>query len=378
MKIGLVLSGGGTRAAVFHLGVLKRLAEAQKLKEVSRISSVSGGSLITALIFSRSGNKWPSSSEYLDVVYPQLKSLLTSSSLFSGKVLFKNPSQLIHIGERARIVANLLRARWGVDGHLTDLPDNPLWEINTTCIETGRNWYFSKAHMGDWIYGESTNPSFTIAEAVAASAAVPYALGALKLELPKSGWNKSNYKSSKQLEPKDRPASVRLWDGGVYENLGLERVSKPGKDLKGCDFVVISDASAPLQIEYSKSLLSRFWNAFLGVFSGKLKSSRLLDITSEQIRSLRVRTFFADYHRAEPNTLGVHVRIGNSVRDVDAETNYLRPGSDYTGFLTDDEVRQAALHSTSLKKLDLDDFERVSRHGYEALVANLEGYAPDF
>jgi NTE family protein len=45
MQIGLALSGGGIRAAVFHLGVLRRLAEQEFLENVSQISTVSGGSL---------------------------------------------------------------------------------------------------------------------------------------------------------------------------------------------------------------------------------------------------------------------------------------------------------------------------------------------
>lgn len=45
-RIGLALSGGGFRAAFFHLGVLARLAEAGILPRVQVISTVSGGSII--------------------------------------------------------------------------------------------------------------------------------------------------------------------------------------------------------------------------------------------------------------------------------------------------------------------------------------------
>lgn len=41
-KIGLSLSGGGIRAAVFHLGVLRRLAEDHRLENVSMLSTVYG------------------------------------------------------------------------------------------------------------------------------------------------------------------------------------------------------------------------------------------------------------------------------------------------------------------------------------------------
>ena len=50
-RIGLALSGGGFRAALFHVGVLARLAELGILRRVEVISSVSGGSIIGALYY---------------------------------------------------------------------------------------------------------------------------------------------------------------------------------------------------------------------------------------------------------------------------------------------------------------------------------------
>src|SRR5262245_9976062 len=48
-KIGLALAGGGFRAALFHLGVLRRLAELDYLPRISALSCVSGGSLVGAV-----------------------------------------------------------------------------------------------------------------------------------------------------------------------------------------------------------------------------------------------------------------------------------------------------------------------------------------
>ena len=47
-RIGLALSGGGFRASIFHLGVLRRLAEAGWLNKIDVISTVSGGSIVGA------------------------------------------------------------------------------------------------------------------------------------------------------------------------------------------------------------------------------------------------------------------------------------------------------------------------------------------
>ena len=47
-RIGLALSGGGFRAALFHLGVIRRLEELGVMKHVQTISAVSGGAIIAA------------------------------------------------------------------------------------------------------------------------------------------------------------------------------------------------------------------------------------------------------------------------------------------------------------------------------------------
>ena len=47
-RLGLALSGGGFRAALFHLGVIRFLREADLLRQVTHITSVSGGSVIGA------------------------------------------------------------------------------------------------------------------------------------------------------------------------------------------------------------------------------------------------------------------------------------------------------------------------------------------
>ena len=48
--VGLCLSGGGYRAMLFHVGSLWRLYEAGQLFAVKRISSVSGGSITSAVL----------------------------------------------------------------------------------------------------------------------------------------------------------------------------------------------------------------------------------------------------------------------------------------------------------------------------------------
>src|SRR5262245_52478881 len=48
MKIGLALSGGGFRATLYHLGLIRFLRDAGILPNVSHITAVSGGSIFAA------------------------------------------------------------------------------------------------------------------------------------------------------------------------------------------------------------------------------------------------------------------------------------------------------------------------------------------
>src|SRR5262245_35345022 len=47
-KIGLALSGGGFRASLYHLGLIRLLRDAGVLPSVTHITAVSGGSIIAA------------------------------------------------------------------------------------------------------------------------------------------------------------------------------------------------------------------------------------------------------------------------------------------------------------------------------------------
>ncbi len=47
-RLGLALSGGGFRATLYHLGVIRCLRDAGVLSTVSHITTVSGGSIVGA------------------------------------------------------------------------------------------------------------------------------------------------------------------------------------------------------------------------------------------------------------------------------------------------------------------------------------------
>lgn len=317
------------------------------------------------MVFAHGGMAWPSSDDFVARIFPRLRVLLTTAPLGDPLTLLRylptSPWQVLF--HRARLVARLLESRWGVEGRLADLPDSPEWHANATCYETGKNWRFSKSEMGDWAFGRHGQPPFSLAEAAAASAAVPYAIGALKLPLPKAGWYATDSATGKPTMPVARPSrTVRLWDGGVYENLGLESLYKPGRGAIGCDFVLVSDASGALR------------DARKGGMKAGLSSPRLFDIAADQIRGLRSRMFVAALQSGEVS--GALVRLGNSVRDIDRKAGTVREEIEYTRFQPEADAGEALRHPTDLEAVSTAEFERIARNGFEVANAVLTAYCP--
>ncbi|MBR0896807.1 patatin-like phospholipase family protein [Bradyrhizobium tropiciagri] len=369
-RIGLAFSGGGVRAAVFHTGVLKRLAQENLLEEVSAVSTVSGGSLVMAAIVSLAGMRWPSSEEYLRSILPTLRGRLTTTDLFSAKAIGWRGLIEFNAGlfsDRAHVLAQLLERNWGVAGKLADLPDMPAWSINTTCLETGKNWRFAKREMGDWNFGRHFTPDLALSTAAAASAAVPYVIGAVTVPLPADGWWETDPATGNQVRTRPPPhRSVRLWDGGAYDNMGLEALCKPGRGLKGCDFLICSDASGPLR-QPERSPLA-------GLIQGRLSSSRMFDVAGDQIRALRSRMLIADI--AAGAVAGVLLRMGNSVRAVDVKSGRVRPAAFYDAYQADETAAKALQHATDLKAISPGHFDALARHGFEIADATLTTYVP--
>jgi NTE family protein len=209
----------------------------------------------------------------------------------------------------------------------------------------------------------------SLAEAAAASAAVPYVIGALRLPLPEHGWYRTNPADRSPQAPIPRPErQVRLWDGGAYENLGLEAMFKPKPPLIGCDMLIVSDASGPL-FQLGKNSPKRSpW----ALFKGELASPRLFDIASDQIRGLRSRMFVAELERK--SIKGADLRMGNSVRDVDLKDQTTRDS--YDAFQDSGEVAQALRVPTGLTAVPATLFDRIARHGYELADAILTRRLP--
>ena len=363
MNLGLALSGGGFRATVFHLGVLARLAEQDLLEDTTFISTVSGGSLGVGLIYASNGYPWPSSRQLLEVVIPKSRELLTAVDLQGSYVRRLLGSPLSLLRSRASDISTLLTRLWGIRANLNEMPRHPRWIINATCYETAKNWRFESKRMGDYIFGYVMNPEISLSDAMAASAAFPALIGPLVLDTRAWAWVRYKRGSMEETEP-TVPACwrVHLWDGGVYDNLGIEPLYKPQGGLqKGVDFLIVSDASGrPKPQPYRAG-----WGA----------AFRLLDIARDQVRSLRARSVVA--HFAQDREAGCYLRIGNSgpyiLRQAGRENEI--PAL-CANCLADNEVQAAEHMETTIRGLSQHEFERLFRHGYEVADFTLYAYNP--
>lgn len=84
-KFGLALSGGGSRAAAFHLGCMRALNDRGILDQVLTLSTVSGGSVIGAL-WAYSDDSFEEFDQRMQIILRKgLKKGIIRYTLFSGE-----------------------------------------------------------------------------------------------------------------------------------------------------------------------------------------------------------------------------------------------------------------------------------------------------
>lgn len=340
-RVALALSGGGIRAMAFHLGVLKFLAERGLLEEIHRVSTVSGGSLVIGLLLKESGMSWPSSEKFLTTALPQLREKLCKRSLQWGAARqLLNPLNWRFILSRANLLGLALRKEWNIDSPLSDLPSTPEWSINGTTAENGKRFRFKRDDLGDYTLGYAAGASFPLADALAVSAAFPGGFGPLRIDATKFDWRKRPWDAPPGTEKIVQAAFdvLHLYDGGVYDNLGLEPFFDCGKcHTKHSDsYIIVSDAGSPLPSGFSFRQLNPW----------RLK--RIADIMSDQAHALRVRSF-ANYIQQRPNR-GALIFISMPTEGIDSSTSF------------------ASKFPTTLRKLSYEDFNRLAGHGYKVAV----------
>lgn len=215
--VGLCLSGGGYRAMVFHLGVLRRFNETGWLQKLTRVASVSGGSIIAAQL----GMVWKKL-EFNNGVATNFDTLVGNPILdlaaktIDRKAILAGALLPGSISQRVQAAYDKALFHGATLQTLPGKGEGPTFILLATNLSNAAMWRFSKAYMRDYRGDAIDNPTLPLAHAVAASSAFPPFLSPSVLDIP------------------DRPA-LHLTDGGVYDNLGLEPI------VKRCKTVFVSD-----------------------------------------------------------------------------------------------------------------------------------------
>ncbi|MGV1045554.1 patatin-like phospholipase family protein [Limnohabitans sp.] len=346
--LAIALSGGGIRSMAFHLGVLKCLAERGALERISKLSSVSGGSLMVGLILHHHGMRWPSSNEFLDDTYASMRERLCRDNLLIGALkTLSNPFNWRFLVSRANLLAKAIESVWGIKDKVSDLPSFPEVSLNGTTAENGKRFRFKNDSMGDYTLGYAKPQGFRLADAMAMSAAVPGVFGPLAVDASSYKWERRLSYGASMETLRAVPvkfSKLHLYDGGVYDNLGLEPLfdcatQEPKEGAEGC-FILVSDAGAVLT------------NGFDLAPYNFLRFKRISDIQSDQIRSLRVRPFWK-FIKRDPSH-GAYLYIAEP--DVP----------------TDVASRFAVYFKTTLLPLTEHDFDAIAGRGYLVAASNTE------
>lgn len=323
-RVGLALSGGGFRASFYHLGMLARLAEMDVLGSVETLSTVSGGSIVGAHYYleiqhllSTKPDSQITREDYCEIVKrvqirffegvkKNLRMRTLSSLSHNLRMIFSSEYSRSHrIGE---LYEKELYSRVGLSDDRVDGPRTmpqlqiipsewerntafkpryhnwrrrakvPILLLNTTSLNSGHSWHFTARWMGEppgligeeidmngryrrfW-YEQAPKPehqNYRLGHAVAASACVPGLFEPLTLEGLYPG------------------RTVRLVDGGVHDNQGVQ-----GLLNEGCTLVLCSDASGQMQDQKRPS------NNIIGVplRSNSILQSRIREAEYQHLRA---------------------------------------------------------------------------------------------
>lgn len=327
-KLGIGLSGGGFRAALFHIGVLAALAEKDKLKEIEVISCVSGGSIIGAFYYLKIKELFESKvdedivqedyilivkeieNEFLDAVQKNIRMrLLTNFSknvkMWKGES-YSRSNRLGELYEEYFYKPLLTKKTGSKDNkpiYMNDLfiipfgntkfkLNNDNWKrtnkvpqliLNSTAVNTGHNWQFTASWMGEpptyisddfdvkprlrRMYYENAPEqyqNFRLGYAVAASSCVPILFQPLVL--------KGLYKNF----------NLELIDGGVHDNQGIASILE-----QECNEIIVSDASAqmPNNAVNTENAMSLFFRVDT-ILQERLREIQLLDLKSRKYTSI--------------------------------------------------------------------------------------------
>jgi predicted acylesterase/phospholipase RssA len=343
-KIGLALSGGGHRAALYHLGLVRFLRDAGILPKVTHITSVSGGSIFAAHL----ALKWDryngsphdfdaAASELLDYIRLDVRNRIVRR--FPLCYLLRWPRRLLGLSNRKLTLTGLLEYHYGKylfgDTSLFRLPECPELHILATNLSEGCLCSFNRE--GLWIMRRQPGHGVRIDRVHAALATVPMAVTASSA-FP-------GFFPPIQLTGADVGAEAGAFgrqsytDGGVFDNLGvrmfhcLEKAVLTGENA--LDGVLVSDVG--------KSISNRGNQRTGGLIRTAMRSSDILMDRVWQLESEGIEE--------TPGFVFAHV---TEVVDPKVDPTAMHP----------EIQRQTANIRTDLDRFSALEISSLIRHGY--------------
>jgi NTE family protein len=342
--IGLCLSGGGYKAAAYHLGALVRLNELAWLQKVDHITSVSGGSIAGGWL----GLKWKelaaeghSREAFRTLFVEPLRDFLTEVNLDVPQGVL---GLLLPFRSGADGVAN------GYDRHLykgatlQDLPaddEGPRFMLLSTNYELNSLWRFSQASAEDYRVGRIDKPTFSMASIVGASSAFPPFF--CPVELPFNGQTVVATQGADRTSGRFLKRAL-LADGGIYDNMGLEPIWKRDGTL------LVSNAGDKIDEDDHPADWARLMLRIVGLMHRQAENNRQ--------RQLMI---LANLHRR---------KVGYwPLRNDDS--NYPSPSP---AQLAPDDISRAQAEPVRLWSLGNQAFARLANHGYSLCDSAMRSY----
>jgi predicted acylesterase/phospholipase RssA len=260
-KIGLALSGGGFRASLYHLGLVRFLRDAGILPNVTHITSVSGGSIFAAHMvlnwdrYNGSPGEFDAvASEFLSFVRLDVRNRIVRR--FPLALPLRWPRRLLGRSNRRLTRTGLLEYQYEKhligDVSLFELPEKPDLHLLATNLSEGCLCSFHRSGLlmvrrqsgsGGTVRIDRIHVGLaTVAMAVTASSAFPGFFPPLELTGADVGAKSGEF---------GRQAYT---DGGVFDNLGVRmfRCLEGSLREEGLECVLVSDVGKEIEVQGSR------------------------------------------------------------------------------------------------------------------------------
>ena len=270
--LGLALSGGGYRSAIFCYGILRGLREIEVLDKVDYLSAVSGGSWIATPFAMAESLKWffdtdPESANTMEEGFESL--LVNPLRVAEEAALTRFEDGVVNNNYVSDLYGRLLAktflreygdySRWKPlgDSELIRNDDRPYliangtmnyrkpgsFDITQECFEMTKD-YCGTRSLGYVAAADlpADDKAIRIRDSIAISgAAVAVHVPGLGSEVAGLGLSReiANYVADEAAAPAEKPTAERLdvADGGHYNNLGVESLVN-----RGCGYIMVVDA----------------------------------------------------------------------------------------------------------------------------------------